>query len=68
MTAQPTLFRLLAALVAVATTTGLLATVCAIAEPQRSVLMARSQPTDRLSAKVVTLAAASNAVAVRGPR
>jgi len=43
MNATPIAFRLFAATAAVTVTLGLLATVCSIAEPQRSVLIAQTQ-------------------------
>jgi biopolymer transport protein ExbB/TolQ len=58
--------RLLCALIAAATTLGLLGTVVSIAEPQRSVLMARNQPARQLLAAPVAVAMASNGVKHEG--
>jgi hypothetical protein len=50
--------RLLCAVIAAATTLGLLSSVVAIAEPQRSVLMAKNQPDRQLPAAPVEVALA----------
>jgi hypothetical protein len=58
--------RLICAVIATATTLSLLSTVVAIAEPQRSVLMARNQPVRQLHASPVAVALASNGVQHEG--
>jgi hypothetical protein len=52
--------RLICAVIAAATTLSLLGTVVSIAEPQRSVLMAKNQPARQLPAAPVQVALASN--------
>jgi hypothetical protein len=54
--------RLISAAIAVATTLGLFSTVLSIAEPQRSVLMAKNQRIQKLPAAPVEVATASNSV------
>ena len=53
--------RMVAAVASVAITSALLATVFAIAEPQRSVLLAKLERSDKSAASDVTIALASNA-------
>jgi homoserine kinase len=52
--------RLIAALIAAATTLGLLGTVVSLAEPQRSVLMAKNQRTETPPAGPVAVAMATS--------
>jgi hypothetical protein len=54
--------RLISAVIAVATTLGLFNTVVSLAEPQRSVLMAKNQRIQNLPAAPVSVAMASNGV------
>ena len=54
--------RLISAVVAVAATLGLFSTVVSIAEPQRSVLMAKNQRLQKLPPAPVEVATAANSV------
>ena len=54
--------RLIAAVASVAITSTLLATTFAIAEPQRSVLLAKLEQADRAAASGTTVALASTAI------
>lgn len=65
MNALPVTIRLVAAAVAASVTFLLLGTVLSIAEPQRSVLLAKMDRTDRSSRAPVTLAMATAAGVVR---
>ena len=58
--------RLISAAIAVATTLGLFSTVVSIAEPQRSVLMAKNHRTTNSAAAPVEVATASNSVTHEG--
>ena len=58
--------RLISAAIAAATTLGLFSTVVSIAEPQRSVLMAKNPRGDQQRAVPVEVATASNSVTHEG--
>jgi len=58
MNTTPFAFRLFSAAMAAAVTFGLLGTVCSIAEPQASVLMARQQQQQQLARAAATVTVA----------
>jgi hypothetical protein len=66
MNSLPIAVRLISAAIAASVTFLLLGTVVSIAEPQRSVLMAKTERADKLASAPVALALASNVTTVNG--
>jgi hypothetical protein len=66
MNSLPVTVRLIAAAVAASVTFLLLGTVVSIAEPQRSVLIAKMERSEKLSSAPIALAMASTGTAVNG--
>lgn len=66
MNSLPIAIRLVSAAASIGITVALLSTVLAIAEPQRSVLIAKMDRVEKMSSAPVALAMASNETVVAG--